>query len=69
METICRGRTVIIIAHRLSALRVADRVIVIEDGRLIEDGRQGDLLRAGGYYAGMHARQAATTELVASTGV
>jgi len=68
METICRGRTVIIIAHRLSALRMADRVIVIEDGRLIEDGRQGDLLRAGGYYAGMHARQAATTGLAAQAG-
>jgi len=68
MESICRGRTVIIIAHRLSALRLADRVIVIEDGRLVEDGRQGDLLRAGGYYAGMHARQAAITGLAASAG-
>jgi ATP-binding cassette, subfamily B, bacterial HlyB/CyaB len=66
MESICRGRTVIIIAHRLSALRLADRVIVIEDGRLVEDGRQGDLLRAGGYYAGMHARQAAIAGLAAS---
>jgi subfamily B ATP-binding cassette protein HlyB/CyaB len=63
MESICRGRTVIVIAHRLSALRLADRVIVIEDGRLVEDGCHGDLLSAGGYYAGMHARQAATTGL------
>jgi subfamily B ATP-binding cassette protein HlyB/CyaB len=58
MESICRGRTVIVIAHRLSALRLADRVIVVEDGRLVEDGGHGELLRAGGYYAGMHARQA-----------
>jgi subfamily B ATP-binding cassette protein HlyB/CyaB len=49
---------VIVIAHRLSALRLADRVIVVEDGRLVEDGGHGELLRAGGYYAGMHARQA-----------
>jgi subfamily B ATP-binding cassette protein HlyB/CyaB len=68
METICRGRTVIIIAHRLSALRLADRVIVVEDGQLVEDGGQGELLSAGGYYAGMHARQAAVTGLAAPAG-
>jgi subfamily B ATP-binding cassette protein HlyB/CyaB len=61
MESICRERTVIVIAHRLSALRLVDRVIVIEDGRLVEDGGQGELLNAGGYYAGMYARQAAVT--------
>ena len=68
MESICRGRTVIVIAHRLSALRLADRVIVVEDGRLVEDGRQGELLRAGGYYAGMHSRQAAVTGLTVPAG-
>jgi subfamily B ATP-binding cassette protein HlyB/CyaB len=68
MESICRGRTVIVIAHRLSALRLADRVIVVEDGRLVEDGGQGELLRAGGYYAGMHARQAAVTGLAVPAG-
>jgi subfamily B ATP-binding cassette protein HlyB/CyaB len=68
MESICRGRTVIVIAHRLSALRLADRVIVVEDGRLVEDGRQGELLRAGGYYAGMHARQAGVTGLAVPAG-
>ena len=68
MESICRGRTVIVIAHRLSALRLADRVIVVEDGRLVEDGRQGELLRAGGYYAGMHARQAGVTGLTVPAG-
>jgi subfamily B ATP-binding cassette protein HlyB/CyaB len=68
MESICRGRTVIVIAHRLSALRLADRVIVVEDGRLVEDGRQGELLRSGGYYAGMHARQSAVTGLTVPAG-
>ena len=68
MESICRGRTVIVIAHRLSALRLADRVIVVEDGRLVEDGRQGELLRSGGYYAGMHARQAGVTGLAVPAG-
>jgi ATP-binding cassette, subfamily B, bacterial HlyB/CyaB len=68
METICRGRTVIVIAHRLSALRMVDRVIVLEDGRLVEDGGHGELLRAGGYYAGMHARQAAVAGLAVPAG-
>ena len=68
MESICRGRTVIVIAHRLSALRLVDRVIVVEDGRLVEDGEHGELLSAGGYYAGMHARQAAVTGLVVPAG-
>ena len=68
MESICRGRTVIVIAHRLSALRLVDRVIVLEDGRLVEDGGHGELLRAGGYYAGMHARQAAVTGLAVPAG-
>ncbi len=68
MQSICRGRTVIVIAHRLSALRLTDRVIVVEDGRLVEDGGQGELLKAGGYYAGMHARQAAVTGLAVPAG-
>jgi ATP-binding cassette, subfamily B, bacterial HlyB/CyaB len=68
MGSICRGRTVIVIAHRLSALRVADRIIVVEDGRLVEDGGQWELLRAGGYYAGMHARQTATVGISVPAG-
>jgi ABC-type multidrug transport system fused ATPase/permease subunit len=43
-------------------------VIVVEDGRLVEDGGQGELLRAGGYYAGMHARQAGVTGLAVPAG-
>jgi ATP-binding cassette, subfamily B, bacterial HlyB/CyaB len=51
MRQICRGRTVVLIAHRLSTLRLADRIIAIEAGRLIEDGTHEALLRAGGRYA------------------
>ena len=68
MGSICQGRTVIIIAHRLSALRLADRIIVVDEGRLVEDGGQRELLRAGGYYAGMHARQSATVGMVIPAG-
>ncbi|MCK7472614.1 MAG: ATP-binding cassette domain-containing protein [Rhodopseudomonas palustris] len=58
MEQICRGRTVMIIAHRLSTLRMADRVITIEAGRITEDGSHQDLIRAGGRYAKLHRLQA-----------
>ena len=51
MRRICTDRTVVLIAHRLSTLRNADRIITIEQGRLIEDGDHESLLRAGGRYA------------------
>ncbi len=51
MRRICHGRTVILIAHRLSTLRVADRIITVEAGRIVEDGTHDSLLRAGGRYA------------------
>ena len=57
MRRICRGRTVIIIAHRLSALRQADRIIAIERGRIVEDGGHDELIRNGGSYALLHRAQ------------
>ena len=57
MRRICQGRTVILIAHRLSTLRTADRIVTIENGRLIEDGDHAGLLRAGGRYAQLWAMQ------------
>ena len=51
MRRITQGRTVVLIAHRLSTLRGADRIVTIEQGRLIEDGDHASLLRAGGRYA------------------
>jgi len=57
MRRIVRGRTVFIIAHRLTAVREADRIIVLEKGRLVETGTHSDLLHCGGYYARLHALQ------------
>ena len=57
-----KNRTVIAIAHRLSTLNSFDRIIVLERGRIIEDGPPGDLLRRNGPYARMYGRQIAGRE-------
>jgi subfamily B ATP-binding cassette protein HlyB/CyaB len=58
MRRICQGRTVLIIAHRLSAVRGADRILVMERGRIHEAGRHDELLRRPqGLYAHLHALQ------------
>ena len=63
MTQIAKGRTVFIIAHRLSSVRLADRILTIERGRLIEDGSHDDLIRAGSRYAALHRLQAGITSV------
>jgi len=53
------GRTALLISHRLGSARMADRILVLEDGRIVEEGHHDDLLAAGGVYAGMWEAQAA----------
>jgi putative ABC transport system ATP-binding protein len=55
LESLSRGRTSITIAHRLSTAERADHVLVLERGRLVEQGSHEELLVAGGVYAGLHA--------------
>jgi ATP-binding cassette subfamily B protein len=55
MEELMVGRTTIVIAHRLSTIRGADRILVFEDGRIVEEGTHADLVRHGGAYARLHA--------------
>jgi subfamily B ATP-binding cassette protein HlyB/CyaB len=63
MAQIARGRTVLVIAHRLSALRLADRIITIERGRLVEDGTHDDLIKTAGRYATLYRLQAGLHEI------
>ena len=58
LRTMARGRTALVIAHRLSTVRMADRIVVIDAGRVAEDGTHAELLERGGLYAALHRYQA-----------
>ena len=62
MTRIAEGRTVFIIAHRLSTLRIADRIVTIERGRIVEDGTHDQLIKTGGRYAALYRLQAGIHE-------
>jgi len=57
LEELMRGRTTLVIAHRLSTVEKADRIIVLEDGRVVETGNHAQLLALGGQYAALYRMQ------------
>jgi len=57
MEKLMKGRTSFVIAHRLSTIREADNILVMNEGRIVEQGRHAELLAAGGFYAELYNSQ------------
>ncbi len=68
-QRLCEGRTAIVIAHRLETIRSADRIAVIENGRVAEIGAHADLLAKGGRYAGLHGSPATSGDASADVPV
>jgi ATP-binding cassette subfamily B protein len=62
LEPLLAGRTSLVIAHRLSTIRKADQIVVLEAGRVVEQGTHATLLAQGGLYARLHAEQEAATD-------
>jgi ATP-binding cassette subfamily B protein len=58
-----RGRTVVIVSHRVSSVKDADQIVVLDEGRIVERGTHDELLAAGGFYADLYRRQALEDEL------
>jgi ABC-type multidrug transport system fused ATPase/permease subunit len=65
LDRLLRGRTVFVIAHRLSTISGADRILALEDGRLVESGTHDELLAAGGLYRRLSDLQFASPAPVA----
>jgi subfamily B ATP-binding cassette protein HlyB/CyaB len=63
MKEIAKGRTVIIVAHRLSTVRRTDRILTLDRGRLVEDGTHEELIGTGGRYASLYRLQAGIHEI------
>jgi ATP-binding cassette subfamily B protein len=63
LESQIEGRTTILITHRLSTIRRADRILVLDDGRIVETGSHDELIAAGGRYARLWSEQVIEEEL------
>jgi subfamily B ATP-binding cassette protein MsbA len=57
MEQVMKGRTTFVIAHRLSTIEHADRIVVLDHGKIVEQGKHKELLERNGAYAKLHAAQ------------
>jgi len=67
IDRLMKGRTVIVIAHRLSTIRHADRIVVLDGGKIIQSGRHEDLLKEGGLYSELYYMQFEPQEVMGET--
>jgi ATP-binding cassette subfamily B protein len=63
LQAICRDKTTIIVSHRVSSAKNADRIIVLDEGRIIEQGSHNQLVNQDGYYAALYLKQLSEKEL------
>jgi ATP-binding cassette subfamily B protein len=66
LEDVMKGRTAILISHRVSTVKDADEIVVLDGGRIVERGNHEALLELGGYYANLHQRQLLEEEIQVS---
>jgi len=63
LQEICKDKTTIIVSHRVSSAKNADRIIILEDGKIIEQGSHNQLINQDGYYAALYLKQLSEKEL------
>ena len=65
LDELCKGRTTLVVAHRLSTVKNADRIVVVSEGRITEEGTHEELMALGGTYATLYSLQFRESDLIA----